>query len=48
MAYTFANGCTLDCLAVFWIGVAALSVVFTLAAGRCRREMQKRNSPRGI
>ena len=35
MGHTFANGWTLDYLAVFWIGVAALSVVFTLAAGRC-------------
>jgi OPA family sugar phosphate sensor protein UhpC-like MFS transporter len=34
--HTFANGYTLDWLAVFWIGVAALSVVFTLAAGRRR------------
>ena len=40
MAHTFANGYTLDWLAVFWIGVAALSVVFTLAAGKCRRKMQ--------
>ena len=37
MGRTFANGWTLDYLAVFWIGVAALSVAFTIAAGRCGR-----------
>ena len=36
MGHTFAGGYTLDWLAVFWIGVAALSVVFTLAAGRSK------------
>ena len=36
MGHTFANGYTLDFLAVFWIGVAVLSVVLTLAAG-CRQ-----------
>ena len=36
LGHTFANGYTLDWLAVFWIGVAALSVVLTLAAG-CRQ-----------
>ena len=41
MGRTFANGWTLDYLAVFWIGVAALSVVFTLLAGRNRREIAK-------
>ncbi len=36
--HTFANGWTLDWLAVFWIGVAVLSVALTLAAGwRSRR-----------
>ena len=34
MGHTFANGYTLDWLAMFWIGVAALSVLFTLLAGR--------------
>ena len=34
LGHTFANGYTLDWLAVFWIGVAALSVACTLAAGR--------------
>jgi hypothetical protein len=38
LGHTFANGYTLDFLAVFWIGVAVLSVVLTLAAGcRARR-----------
>ncbi len=37
MGHTFANGWTLDYLAVFWIGVAALSVAFTIAAGKCGR-----------
>ena len=37
MGRTFENGWTLDYLAVFWIGVAALSVAFTIAAGRCGR-----------
>ena len=32
--HTFANGWTLDYLAVFWIGMAALSVVCAIAAGR--------------
>ena len=41
MGHTFAGGYTLDWLAVFWIGVAALSVVFTLLAGRNRREIAK-------
>ena len=41
MGHTFASGYTLDWLAVFWIGVAALSVVFTLLAGRNRREIAK-------
>ncbi len=41
MGRTFANGWTLDYLAVFWIGVAALSVVFTIAAGRCGRKCKK-------
>ena len=36
LGHTFANGYTIDFLAVFWIGVAALSVVLTLAAG-CRQ-----------
>ena len=38
MGHTFANGYTLDWLAFFWIGVAALSVVFTLIAGRGRKQ----------
>ena len=33
VGHTFANGYSLDYLAVFWIGVAVLSVIFTLAAG---------------
>ena len=33
VGHTFANGYSLDYLAVFWIGVAVLSVFFTLAAG---------------
>ena len=37
LGHTFANGYTLDWLAVFWIGVAALSVVLTLASGRKTR-----------
>ena len=37
MGHTFEGGYTLDWLAVFWIGVATLSVVFTLAAGRGKR-----------
>ena len=37
MGHTFANGYTLDWLAVFWIGVAALSVVCTIIAGKTRR-----------
>lgn len=36
--HTFANGYTLDWLAVFWIGVAVLSVVLTLAAGWKKKE----------
>ena len=32
--HTFANGWTLDYLAVFWIGMASLSVVCAIAAGR--------------
>lgn len=35
--WTFANGYTLDYLAVFWIGMAVLSVVCVLLAG-CRRK----------
>ena len=35
--HAFANGWTLDYLAVFWIGAAALSVVFTIAAGKVGR-----------
>ena len=38
MGHTFSNGYTLDWLALFWIGVAALSVVFTLIAGRGRKQ----------
>ena len=34
LGHTFANGWTIDYLAIFWIGVAALSVLFTLLAGR--------------
>jgi len=34
---TFENGWTLDYLAVFWIGMAALSVVCVLAAGKGRK-----------
>ena len=41
MGYTFAGGYTLDWLAVFWIGVAALSVAFTVAAGRGGKEQAK-------
>ena len=37
MGHTFSCGYTLDWLALFWIGVAALSVVFTLIAGRGRK-----------
>ncbi len=37
LGHTFANGYTLDWLAVFWIGVAVLSVVLTLASGRKTR-----------
>ena len=37
MGHTFSGGYTLDWLALFWIGVAALSVVFTLIAGRGRK-----------
>ena len=35
--HTFASGWTLDYLAVFWIGMAALSVVCVLLAGKGRR-----------
>lgn len=35
------EGYTLDWLAVFWIGVAALSVAFTVAAGRGGKEQAK-------
>ena len=38
MGHTFSGGYTLDWLALFWIGVAALSVVFTLIAGRGRKQ----------
>ena len=34
--HTFANGWTLDYLAVFWIGMAALSVMCVLLAGKRR------------
>ena len=37
MGHTFSCGYTLDWLALFRIGVAALSVVFTLIAGRGRK-----------
>ena len=37
MGHTFACGYTLDWLAVFWIGVAALSVVFTIVSDRARK-----------
>ena len=40
MGHTFANGYTLDWLAMFWIGVAALSVLFTLLAGRGGKEVR--------
>ena len=36
VGHTFANGWTLDYLAVFWIGMAALSVVCVLLAGKGR------------
>ena len=39
MGHTFANGYTLDWLALFWVGVAALSLLFTLAAGRGARHL---------
>jgi len=35
--HTFANGWTLDYLAVFWIGMATLSVVCVLAAGKGKK-----------
>jgi OPA family sugar phosphate sensor protein UhpC-like MFS transporter len=35
--HVFANGYSLDWLAVFWIGVAALSVVCTIASGKRRK-----------
>ncbi|MBO7684317.1 MAG: MFS transporter [Kiritimatiellae bacterium] len=38
MGHTFANGYTIDWLAIFWIGVAAVSLVLTVAAGMVRRE----------
>ncbi|MBQ3672790.1 MAG: MFS transporter, partial [Kiritimatiellae bacterium] len=38
MGHTFANGYTLDYLAVFWIGMAALSVVCALLAGSRRKK----------
>ena len=38
MGHTFSGGYTLDWLALFWIGVAALSVVFTLIAGRGKKQ----------
>ncbi|MCR5752401.1 MAG: MFS transporter [Kiritimatiellae bacterium] len=37
VGHTFGNGWTLDYLAVFWIGMAALSVVCILAAGKGRK-----------
>ena len=37
VGHTFANGWTLDYLAVFWIGMAALSVVCVLLAGKRSR-----------
>ena len=37
VGHTFENGWTLDYLAVFWIGMAALSVVCVLAAGKGRK-----------
>ena len=40
LGHTFAGGYTLDYLAVFWIGCAALSVVLTIAAGRGRGEKE--------
>ena len=38
LGHTFANGYTLDYLAVFWIGMAALSVVCALLAGSRRKK----------
>ena len=38
MGHTFAGGYTLDWLAVFWIGMAALSIVCVLLAGKRKRE----------
>ncbi len=35
--HVFANGWQLDYLAVFWIGMATLSVICVLAAGRRRK-----------
>jgi len=35
--HTFASGWTLDYLAVFWIGMAALSVACVVAAGKGRK-----------
>ena len=39
IGHTFANGWTIDYLALFWIGVAVVSVLFTLAAGRGSRSL---------
>ena len=41
LGHTFAGGYTLDYLAVFWIGCAALSVILTIAAGRGRVEKEE-------
>ena len=38
MGHTFSNGYTLDWLALFWIGVAALSVAFTIITGRGKKQ----------
>ena len=40
MGHTFSNGYTLDWLAVFWVGVAVISVLFTLAAGMGSKTLQ--------
>jgi len=36
LGHTFANGYTLDYLAIFWIGMAALSVIFALTVWNVR------------
>ena len=45
MGHTFANGWTLDWLAIFWIGVAVVSVLFTLAAGKGAKASQGAHRP---